>query len=639
MEKILELPPHIAEKIAAGEVVTGPASVVKELLENSLDAGARAVTVEIKNGGKSLIRVSDDGAGIPAEQLRTAFLRHATSKLRSLDDLDRIATLGFRGEALTSIAAVSRLELYTKTAETKAGAMIRIEGGDITCEKPVGTAEGTTVEVSDLFFNTPARLKFLKSDRTEGARVIDAVSVPALGRADVKIRMINGGAVLFSTPGRGDVLANILTICGGAVGSGLLPLRAEDGDFSAHGFVTSPAARRAGRGRWIFFVNGRPVRSKAAEKALAEGYAETPLANAHPFALLFLQVPQERLDVNIHPAKSEVRFDDEAALTVFLTAAIRAAVRTKEAIPTIPPRGSGGLFVLPGAKVGPPEAAQFALAGTRPRAADASRTPERAAPPAEVLAEYIPAEYAPETQSETQEVDIKSLLSTIRKESAAGREGLLMEDSEEGSYRAEERASAPFDIAAVSPMGRIFGAYIVGRDADAFYFIDQHAAHERVLYERFLKQHRDREKLCQQLLAPLVVELPHAARATTAGDGAEARAFLAALGYEAEEFGARACRVNAVPAFLSLPEAEDFLNRLLNALPEGRPPTDDAALARVISAACKAAVKAGDKLGDAEVSALLASLAGCENPYACPHGRPVFIRLTERDIERLFKRR
>ncbi|MDR1572966.1 MAG: DNA mismatch repair endonuclease MutL, partial [Clostridiales Family XIII bacterium] len=601
MEKILELPPHIAEKIAAGEVVTGPASVVKELIENSLDAGARAITVEIRNGGKSLIRVSDDGAGIPAEQVRTAFLRHATSKLRHLSDLSRINTLGFRGEALTSIAAVSRLELYTKTAEAKAGAMIRIEGGEVTGEKPVGAEKGTTVVVTDLFFNTPARLKFLKSDRAEGARVIDAVSVLALSRADVKVRLIAGDAILFSTPGRGDLLANILTIYGNAPGKDLLPLRAEDGNLAVHGFVASPAARRAARRQHIFFINDRSVRSRLMEKALAEGCAETPLAAAGcPFALLFLRVPPERLDVNIHPAKSEVRFDDEAALSSFLADAIRAAVRTKEAIPTIPPRGKSFAPADAGDDDAPAAPARLAFAGTL----------------------------------ETDKVDIKNLLSTIKEKDTEVRANLLMEDAEEGAFYAEERAPAPFDIAAIAPMGRIFGTYIVGRDDAGFYFIDQHAAHERVLYERFLRQHQNREKLCQQLLAPLVVELPHTARAATADDGANARAFLAALGYEAEDFGAHACRINAVPAFLSLSEAEDFLNRLLDALPEGRPPEDEAAIDRVISAACKAAVKAGDKLGDAEVSALLASLAACENPYACPHGRPVFIRLTERDIER-----
>ncbi|MDR2771245.1 MAG: DNA mismatch repair endonuclease MutL, partial [Clostridiales Family XIII bacterium] len=338
MEQILELPPQIAEKIAAGEVVTGPASVVKELVENSLDAGARTVTVEIKNGGKFLIRVSDDGAGIPAAEARTAFLRHATSTLRRLADLDRRATFGFRGEALTSIAAVSRLELYTKTAEESAGAMLRIEGGEIVCEKPVGTGDGTTVVVADLFFNTPARLKFMKSDRAEGARVVELLSALALGRADVRVRLIADGAVLFSTPGRGDLRANVLTLYGGAAGSALLSIDAENGDFSLGGCIASPAAqRRAGRSRRLFFINGRAVRNKLLERALAEGCAETPFAANCPFAILFLRVPQGRLDVNIHPAKSEVRFDDEAALSAFVTEAIRAALRTKESIPTISP--------------------------------------------------------------------------------------------------------------------------------------------------------------------------------------------------------------------------------------------------------------------------------------------------------------
>jgi DNA mismatch repair protein MutL len=619
MEKILELPSHIAEKIAAGEVVTGPASVVKELVENSMDAGARAITVEIGNGGKSLIRVSDDGAGIAAAEVRTAFLRHATSKLRSLDDLDRIGTFGFRGEALTSIAAVSRLELYTKTAEEDAGTMLRLEGGKLVSEKPVGTADGTTVVVSDLFFNTPARLKFLKSDRAEGARVVELVSVLALCRADVRVRLINGDAILFSTPGRGDLRANILTLYGKAAGSALLPIDARAGDLSLGGCVASPASRRAGRGRRLFFINGRAVRSRLLEKALAEGCAETPLATGGPhFAVLFLRVPQERLDVNIHPAKSEVRFDDEAALSAFVAEAVRAALRVKEAIPTIPPRESR--LIPPAVGEGPSFGAPAV---------------EALAPSAEEGATRIP----PEDGAETQYDYIKELLSSKRAEEAAAHANLLMEEAAEwGSPGAEARASAPFDIAAIVPMGRIFSTYILGLHADSFCFIDQHAAHERVLYERFLRQRRDREKLCQQLLAPLVVELPHAARATAQDENLATRAFLANLGYEAEDFGANTCKISAVPAFLPLSAAEDFLWLLLAELPEGRAPKDAAAAERVISAACKAAIKAGDRIGDAEIAGLLSDLAACENPYACPHGRPVFLRLTRRDIERLFKR-
>ncbi|MDR2131893.1 MAG: DNA mismatch repair endonuclease MutL [Clostridiales Family XIII bacterium] len=627
MNKIAQLPPRIAEKIAAGEVVTGPASAVKELVENSMDAGARAITVEIERGGKSMIRVSDNGTGIPAGQVRTAFLRHATSKLKELSDLDRIGTFGFRGEALTSIAAVSRLELYTKTAEESLGSMIRVEGGEVVLEKPVGTAEGTTVVVSDLFYNTPARLKFMKSDRAEGVRVVEAVSVLALGRADVGMRLISNGAVLFSTPGRGDSRANILTIYGGEAGRALLPIGAESGDFSLSGFIAAPSARRVGRGRRVFFVNGRFVRSGLMEKALAEGCAETPLAGCPPFAVLFLRLPQERLDVNIHPAKSEVRFDDEAALSDFIREAVRAALRAKEAIPTVPP--SAKLFV--------PQAADESgatSAGERTTLADA----RAGASHAEIGAAPGNGAFHADADAITADapyLDIKSLLSSKREESA----NLLREDAEEWAPPEAARAAAPFDIAAIAPMGRIFSAYIVGRDDEAFYFIDQHAAHERVLYERFLRQRQSREKLCQQLLAPLVVELPHAARATAPDDDRAARDFLGALGYEAEDFGANACKINAVPAFLPLSEAEEFLRLLLAELPEGRPPRDAAAAERVISAACKAAVKAGDRLGEAEIAGLLSDLASCENPHACPHGRPVFIRLARRDVERLFKRR
>ncbi|MDR1247318.1 MAG: DNA mismatch repair endonuclease MutL [Clostridiales Family XIII bacterium] len=593
-EKILELPPHIAEKIAAGEVVTDPASVVKELVENSMDAGASAITVEIGGGGKSLIRVTDNGSGIPAEQVRTAFLRHATSKLRDISDLDRISTLGFRGEALTSIAAVSRLELYTKTAEASAGVVIRIEGGAVISEKPVGTADGTTVIASDIFFNTPARLKFMKSDRVESARVIDAVSRLSLCRADVRFRLINNGAVLFSTQGRGDTAANILTVYGAEIGKTLLPVHAENEDnISIDGYVSAPyTGAGSGRKKHIFFINERSVHSKLIEKALTEAYRETPLIGAVPVAILFLRVPPERLDINIHPAKSEVRFDDEPALTAFITGAVQSAVRSKAALPTV------------------------------------KSSEKRTAAPLE----GVGAQSAPF-------VDIKYLLSTEREKHAAPETNTLMEDAEEIPVIEKERVHKPFDVAALIPMGRIFSTYIISRDDDSFYFADQHAAHERVMYERLMRQYLNCEKLCQQLITPLVIELPHAARATAPEDETAMRAFLADLGYEAEDFGSNACKINAVPAFMSLSEAEDFLTGLIDGLPAGSSPRDKAAAGRVISAACKAAVKSGDKLGDAEIAALFSDLAACENPYACPHGRPVFIRLTKRDIERLFKRR
>ncbi|MDR3295809.1 MAG: DNA mismatch repair endonuclease MutL [Clostridiales Family XIII bacterium] len=348
MRKIVELPPQLAEKIAAGEVVNRPLSVVKELMENSLDAGAASIVAEIRNGGKSLIRITDDGCGIPGDQAETAFLRHATSKIACLADLERVQSLGFRGEALTSIAAVSRLELFTKTREEKAGVLLRMEGGRILEKKPLGTADGTTVIVSDLFFNTPARLKFMKADRAESALIIDLASKLALAYPHVRIRMINNDNVLFSTPGRGDLMTNILTIYGKEIGEGLLPLECRADGFSIRGYVSPPAKSRSSRKNQVFFINGRSVGSKTLERALTEAYRETMFEGRYPVAFLFVDVPAERLDVNIHPAKSEVRFDDEAALEAFAAEAVRGVILAKEAIPSAAVKNPFA-FVRPGA--------------------------------------------------------------------------------------------------------------------------------------------------------------------------------------------------------------------------------------------------------------------------------------------------
>jgi DNA mismatch repair protein MutL len=669
MSIIRELPPQIAEKIAAGEVVNRPVSVVKELMENSLDAGAGSISVEIREGGKSLIRVTDDGSGIAPDQVEIAFRRHATSKISSLEDLDGIRTLGFRGEALTSIAAVSRLALFTKTRGEKAGVMLRMEGGRILERKQVGTADGTTVVVSDLFFNTPARLKFMKADRAESALIIDLASKIALAFPQARIRMINNDNILFATPGRGDLMANILTLYGRDAGEGLLTVEAHRGDMALHGRVSPPSVIRPGRKGQCFFINGRPVVSKLLERAVAEAYRETLFEGRHPIAFLFLDLPPERLDVNIHPAKSEVRFDDEALLEEFVTDSVRGALRAKAAIPRISAgktlfafpagdlpvtgaasagdspvpdaasaRGGGlagdGIFAADAAQAGDSPVSGAASAqggGLAPAgvlAADATQAGDSPASGAVSAGDSLAPGAASARTAKNEQIDIIKLM-TIKRE--AQRAALLMEDADELPYDASVKEKV-FEITAIRPFGVLFATYIAGSDGDSFYFIDQHAAHERILYEQILRQYQNREKLTQQLLTPLLVELPASLR------GEDSLGLLAAMGYEAELFGPKTCNVRAVPAFLPLSEAEEFLARLLENMIDAGTPENRAAVERIISAACKKAVKARDHLEEEEILRLLADLSACENPYSCPHGRPIFLRMEKRDIEKLFKR-
>ena len=326
---------HIADKIAAGEVIDRPVSIIKELLENSIDAGADQITVEIRNGGKAYIRVTDNGSGIEAGDMETAFLRHATSKISSVRDLDAIGTLGFRGEALASICAVARVELISKTADAKMGRRVVTEGSKILANEGIGCPEGTTVTVQDLFYNVPARQKFLSSDNGESRRIIDMVSRIALAYGDVRFTLINGKKQVFTTRGKGNIFDAIVSVYGSDTGRDLLPVERTSGDLIVKGFVSAPSASASSRSRQIFCVNGRVISSKVLEKALDEAYKEKLFHGRFPVAFLFLSIPPEKLDVNIHPTKKEIRFDDDFEVHDFLVKAVRQALEVRESLPQV----------------------------------------------------------------------------------------------------------------------------------------------------------------------------------------------------------------------------------------------------------------------------------------------------------------
>lgn len=581
---------HVADKIAAGEVVDRPVSIIKELLENALDADATSITVEIRNGGKSYIRVTDNGCGIPSDEVETAFKRHATSKITAAEDLDAIETLGFRGEALASICAVARVELITKTADAKAGRKIIVEGSNIIENTPIGCPDGTTVTVSDLFYNVPARSKFLGSDSAETRRIVDMVSRIALSYGDVKFNLINGKNKVFSTRGNGNILNNIISIFGSEMGSDLLPVeRAADG-FIIKGFVSSPASSAPSRNKQIFCVNGRVVSSDVLEKALDEAYKEKLFHGRFPIAFLFLVMPPEKLDVNVHPTKKEIRFDDKFEVSDFVSKAVRAALTVKEAVPQI-------------REIKPPV-----------------KTHEQ--PP-----ERQEIQYTIETVSTKEEVDINNLLSTMRSK---------VEEKQEvpKSILPERPAKLPFDIDTLKPITVLFNTYIVATDDDSFYLIDQHAAHERVFYEQLLDQYNREDKTRQTLLLPLNFNVS-AQVASTEEVWIDK---LCSIGYDIEFFGNNTYIVREVPAFMELSEAESFLSDMFRELEDKPDLTNMKTLERIIMRSCKNAVKGGDRLDDREVEALLKDLKACINPFSCPHGRPTIIRMTKYDIEKLFKR-
>lgn len=656
-KKIMELPKHVADKIAAGEVVDRPLSIVKELVENSIDAGAASIIVEIKNGGKTYIRVTDNGCGIDKVDVELAFKRHATSKIKNADDLDHIQSLGFRGEALASISAVSRVELITKTAEEKSGIRVKLEGGEILEKEDTGCPEGTTIIIEDLFFNTPARQKFMKPDATESTLIIDFISKMTLAYPQIKIRLINNGNILFSTPGKGDVYSNILTIYSKEIGDKLIPLQEEYEQISLTAYVSAPNNSKTNRKSQIFFVNGRYISSKLLENAVTEAYAEKLFEGRYPIAFLFLQIAPEKLDVNIHPNKREVRFDDERVVRDFVASSIRKGLKTKEAIPEIK---ESNLFKLRPATPEKVEITDFA-AEFNAENPDSSQTQPEA----------ITHSAGDQKKQTEDQVDIKRLLSEQRQrqkiesaeeaakalpesEAAAKDEAIhtestaqVKETPSDYTLNASLKKSdlledislktgvkSELDMQELTVTGSIFGTYITAVDENSLYLIDQHAAHERIFYEQLLEQYKNEEKLQQIILTPFIVNVTHAIKNNTGG----MLDFLGNMGFEIEEFGPTSYIIKAIPIFMELDESKDFIDYLLDNISEEDDLQNQKKINAIITNACKKSVKAHDVLDRQEIDQLIADLAKTKNPYSCPHGRPTFVRMRKYEIEKMFKR-
>ncbi len=581
-ERIIRaLPKEIADKIAAGEVVERPLSIVKELLENSVDAGATALTIEIAKGGKEYIRVSDNGCGIPKDQLQLAFMRYATSKISTENDLDRIETLGFRGEALASIASVSYVELLSKTEGAKTGARISLSAGEPGIVEDAACEEGTTVIVRDLFFNTPARLKFLKPDNTEAALITDFVSKMSLAYPDIRFRMISNGNILFSTPGRGDVYQSILTVYSPQIAKSLIKLNEVDDNntMSIKGYISSPTESKTNR-RWqIFFVNGRLVKNKVLENALSEAYRDKLFEGRQAVAFIFLELPYSELDVNIHPHKTEIRFFKEDEVKTFAVRAIRNALLK-------------------------PEALNYNAS---------SKSSETVHTKDEVR--------------EREKVRDADIFKAMRDES--DREELSVQ--EERPEFTQSSADRELYFKNLELVGQAFNTYLICKDVSNIYFIDQHAAHERVMYEKLIANFNGAPNASQPLLTPIIIELSSALKL----ESKDNLSLLLSLGFELTEFGPSSYKVDAIPSCMDISEAEDFLNVFFEDS-SGRLQMKQN---EIISKSCKAAVKAHDRLSQTEVKKLFEDLDECENPFSCPHGRPIFVRFSEYETDRMFKRK
>jgi DNA mismatch repair protein MutL len=603
-DKIRALPKDIADKIAAGEVVERPLSIVKELLENSIDAGSTSIIVEIRKGGKEYIRVTDNGCGIHKDELSLAFMRYATSKIFTDDDLNAIQSLGFRGEALASIAAVSKIELVTKTADEASGSRIALEGGEIIEITEAACQDGTTIVVRDLFYNIPARKKFLKQDNAESSLVTDYVSKMAIAYPNVRFRLVNNGTILYSTLGNNSLKQAIMTVFSPDITRKIIPVEYSAGDMHISGFVSSPSECRNNRRYQIFFVNGRLIRSSLIEKALDEAYRDKVFDGKYPAAFLFLEEDPSKLDVNIHPSKTEIRFFEEDAVRDFLVRSVRRALLDPGVSNVVPKtEDNDNNITSTSTNEQKSETVSYGI--------DQSPSPK---------VSYVSVREDPEA---------KPFFADLRAERTEEQQSFEVQEK-----MIEEKAAPRLRFSDLELIGSVFDTYIIAKDPDHLYMLDQHAAHERVLFEKLRARFSSRDTESQMLLAPYVLHLSPAAK-IAALDLLEP---LGVLGYEIDDFGAAELIVKAVPSCMSMAEAEAFLESMLE---DEKLTADKFELKRdeIISNSCKAAIKGGDRISAVEAMELLRQLDGCENPYNCPHGRPTYIRYSRYDLERLFLRK
>ncbi len=639
MPSIQVLDPHVANLIAAGEVVERPASVAKELMENAIDAGASTVTVEISHGGLTFLRVTDDGKGIPADQLKTAFLRHATSKLRTEYDLEAIGTLGFRGEALAAIAAVSRIETLTRTADSDLGTSLSLEGGTPGEIEEAGCPLGTTMVVRDLFFNTPARLKFMKKDAAEGAAVFAAVQRTALSHPEVSVKFIRDGKQELLTPGDGQLKSAVYAVLGRELALGFREVKAAGEDMSVTGFVSMPACCRASRSWQFFFVNGRQVRSPLMTAALEEAYQNQRMVGRFPGCVLHLQTKLNAVDVNVHPAKTEVKFGGERAV---FSAVYHAVLSTLEGDASHP-RAVLNNTELPGIRkqdavtenqlrIGVPSArADTVHPQTPPKPAVVRVHDSTYIPPSRPALPAIsqPAPVGP-GPAETQPPKV-SAAQTGAQRSGSGLERRRNEAERISGGSRMERSEVCADDGAWRVAGEVLNTYIIVERGETVYLIDKHAAHERMNFDRMKAAGYD--PMSQVLLTPAVCRLSPPEREALL----DRRALLEEFGFEVDELGADLA-VRRAPDYLDaadIPAAlEELARRLLTA------GGADPAAARdelLHTMACKAAIKGGWHSAPQELERVAAAVMSGQVKY-CPHGRPVAITLTKKELEKQFKR-
>ena len=628
------LSPHVADMIAAGEVVERPASVVKELMENAFDAGAQNVTVEIRGGGAPYIRVTDDGCGMAPEDAGVAFLRHATSKLRDERGLEAIATMGFRGEALAAISAVSHIELLTREKGSASGTRVTLTAGDIQDMGPAGCPEGTTMIVRDLFYNTPARLKFLKSDRAEAAACVQSALRCALGRPEISVRMLRDGKEEFFSPGDGREDSCVYTLLGRELASSMLRCVSEDEGLKVTGFVSSPAAGRGNRSAQYFFCNGRFIRSQLLQAALEQAYKNTLLTGRYPACVLYLDLSCASVDVNVHPAKTEVKFSYEKKVFDLVYHAVQLSLEGEKRSAAVELSPSTKKAIEPKAdfyrSMSAESFRQNGYSVDRPRAAQSAPARPETPPAAEKRPDFSAAFASLHASSplEQTRLDLSSVQKIEKFEKKVPDSTEKAAESVEKPVQNVEKPALPdYKI-----LGETMKTYILVEVGEELLLIDKHAAHERMNFDRLRAM--DRQILSQTLLTPAPLKLD-------AGDAElleQNGELLSELGFEIEPFGETDYVIRAVPADILAADAAPAVEEILEKLRRGSAPDKQSARDEILhTVACKAAIKAGWDTSPAERERIVREVLSGRVKY-CPHGRPVSAVLTRKDLDKMFKR-
>lgn len=635
MSKIVILDEKTANQIAAGEVIERPASVVKEMVENAIDAGATQITVEIRKGGISYIRVTDNGNGIEKDDLEFAFERHATSKIRRIEDLDGLSTMGFRGEALASIASVSQLEVTSKTEDATTGTTLKIEGGRVIAVNQAGSPTGTSFIIRNLFYNTPARYKFLKKDTTEAGYISDIIERLALANPGISFKFIQNNQTQIHTPGNNDLLSVIYSIFGKDISKSVLPVRFENEGFILEGFIGKPEIARGNRNNQSVFLNGRYIKSKVITKALEDAYKTMLMQNKFPFCVLLLKCSPEGYDVNVHPQKLEVRFANESSVYSTIYHGVKNTLLEEPEIRSFEP-GRNEAEVERSAPVIAP-----------PRIFDVNKNnlPIVGNPKQTTLFDHMAENIIPLNNNQELKTYVTMepkddekpdyLMERKTEENITFEESGISEESEafEEIRRSTENASIQ-ELLSSSIVGQAFDTYILLQGGNNLYIIDQHAAHERIRYETIKQRRAKNESFSQIILEPIIIKLA----ANEFDFVMEKQSAFQSLGFEIEAFGSNTVIIRSIPDFyegsFSIIDFNEILDRWIQTGSNQSDISDEA----LYMISCKGALKANRTLSKEEIRGLLESLCAMENPYSCVHGRPVILTMEKKEFEKRFKR-